>query len=153
MRNQSAGILLYRKRNAIPEVMLLHPGGPFWKNKDIGAWSIPKGEFTSGEEPLLAAKREFLEETGKRIEGHFEELEPVKLKTGKQVFAWAVEGELDVGSIVCNTIQVEWPPRTGKFIEIPECDRGEWFTADQARLKINPGQAGLIDQLLQLLKM
>jgi predicted NUDIX family NTP pyrophosphohydrolase len=147
-RSQSAGILLFRKTQAT-EVLLVHPGGPFWKNKDIGVWSIPKGEFTDDEDPLVAAKREFNEETGSNIEGDFIPLKPVKLKSGKLVFAWAVEGNMNVDDIFCNTIQIEWP--TGRFISIPECDRGEWFTIEHARQKINPWQVDLLDQLMTLL--
>ena len=144
---QSAGILLFRRITGGLEVMLVHPGGPFWKNKDLGVWSIPKGEFHDNEDPLLAAKREFKEETGSDIEGNFVALDPVKLKSGKVVFAWAVEGDLDVDALVCNTIRIEWPPRSGKYQLIPECDRGEWFSLDMASKKINPGQANFLDQL------
>jgi predicted NUDIX family NTP pyrophosphohydrolase len=152
MHHQSAGILLYRKINAYPEVMLLHPGGPFWKNKDMGSWSIPKGEFTDEEDPLQAAKREFEEETGSIPEGNFLALKPVKLKSGKMIYAWAVEGNLDVSTIVCNHISIEWPPKSGKYIMVPECDRGEWFTLEEAKQKINPGQVGLLDQLAEILR-
>ena len=131
--------------------MLLHPGGPFWKNKDIGAWSIPKGEFTDEEDPLEAARREFKEETGSDVDGDFIELKSVKLKSGKIICAWAVEGDLDVSTIVSNTIMVEWPPRSGKQISIPECDRGEWLCMEAAYGKINPGQSPLLEELKGML--
>ena len=150
---QSAGILLYRRRNANKEVMLLHPGGPFWKNKDCGTWSIPKGEFTTEEDPLEAAKREFKEETGTILTGDFVALDPVKLKSGKVIYAWAIEGDMAVSEIVCNTIRIEWPPKSGKYQQIPECDRGEWFTIEEARKRINPGQVGLLQQLEALLEI
>ena len=147
---QSAGILLFRRRHGSLEVMLVHPGGPFWKNKDLGTWSIPKGEFLDDEDPLEAAKREFKEETGSQVEGDFVALDPLKLKSGKLVFAWAVEGDLDVDKIVCNNIRIEWPPRSGKYQLIPECDRGEWFSLDKASKKINPGQLNFLEQLVAL---
>ncbi|HUS01646.1 MAG TPA: NUDIX domain-containing protein [Chitinophagaceae bacterium] len=150
---KSAGILLFKfgNHNAI-EVFIVHPGGPFWKNKDMGAWSIPKGEFTDEEEGLDAAIREFKEETGSKISGDFIELTPVKLKSGKMVYAWAVKGDIDAAAVKCETyIDVEWPPRTGKSISIPEVDKGEWFAADEAKQKINPSQAALIDELISKL--
>ena len=129
-------------------MFLVHPGGPFWAKKDEGAWSIPKGEYEAGEEPLAAAVREFEEETGSRIEGEFLPLEPVVLASGKQVVAWAVEGDLDAGAIRSNTFSMEWPPRSGRQRQFPEVDRAGWFTLDEARRRINPGQRPLIDQLL-----
>jgi predicted NUDIX family NTP pyrophosphohydrolase len=143
----SAGILLYRVRDGEPEVMLVHPGGPIWKNKDIGAWSIPKGEFLPGQDPLEHAKREFKEETGRAIKGKFNELKPIRQAGGKLVYAFAVEGDLDVSKIKSNTFKMEWPPRTGRFQDIPEVDRGEWFDFETARQKINPAQSAFIDQL------
>jgi predicted NUDIX family NTP pyrophosphohydrolase len=147
MVKQSAGILLYRKDNDQLQVFLVHPGGPFFKNKDIGAWSIPKGEFLSDEDPLAAAKREFMEETGQPIEGEFIPLEPVYLKSGKKVYAWAVEGDIDHEIIVSNLFEMEWPPRSGKMQSFPEIDRAAWFTVDVAKEKINAGQVGLIENL------
>ena len=145
---QSAGILLFKKVNKTTNFFLVHPGGPFWQNKDAGAWSIPKGEFTGEEEPLDAAVREFKEETGSAISGHFIQLSPVKLKSGKLVHAWAVEGDIDVKEIKCETfISIEWPPRSGKFRSVPEVDKGEWFSFDEAKTKINPAQVALIDEL------
>ena len=149
MPKLSAGILLYRKNNERLEVFLVHPGGPFWKNKDIGAWSIPKGEYAEGEAPLDAAKREFLEETGFTAEGDFVELGQVRQAGGKLVSAWAVEGDLDPATLVSNVCLIEWPPRSGRKMEIPEVDRGEWFTVDAAREKILKGQVVFLDLLVQ----
>ncbi|RYD84511.1 MAG: NUDIX domain-containing protein [Sphingobacteriales bacterium] len=151
MPKQSAGILLYKMVDNNPLVFLVHPGGPLWKNKDTGAWSVPKGEFVAGEDTLDAAKREFEEETGKPIHGVFTPLEPVKQRSGKMVYAWAVEGDIDSNTIVSNTFDFEWPPRSGRTITIPEVDRGEWFDPATAKEKINPGQVPLIDNLLQIL--
>jgi len=144
---QSAGILLYRKTNNILEVFLAHPGGPFFKNKDEGSWSIPKGEFLDDEQPLDAAIREFEEEIGKAIDGDFISLGSIRQKSGKTVYAWAVEGDIDHETIFSNTCEVEWPPRSGKKITIPEIDRAAWFEVDEAKKKINPAQAELIDRL------
>jgi predicted NUDIX family NTP pyrophosphohydrolase len=144
----SAGILLYR-RNPHLEVFLVHPGGPFWAKKD--AWSIPKGEYEPGEEPLTAARREFEEETGARIEGEFLSLGRIRQPSGKQVTAWAVEGDFDPAKLVSNTCLVEWPPRSGKEIEIPEVDRGAWFSVEAARKKIFRGQGTLLDRLVEAL--
>lgn len=147
MVKQSAGILLYRKNNDQLQVFLVHPGGPFFKNKDIGAWSIPKGEFLPDEDPLAAAKREFMEETGQPIDGEFVPLEPVFLKSGKKVYAWAVEGDIDHEVIISNLFEMEWPPRSGKMQSFPEIDRAAWFTVEEAKEKINAGQVGLIESL------
>ena len=148
MAKKSAGILLYRMKNENPEFFMVHPGGPFWKNKDLGAWSIPKGEFGADENALDAARREFAEETGSPVTGAFIELTPVKLKSGKMVYAWAVEGNIDANRILCQTlVDVEWPPRSGKFQFIPEVDRGEWFSLAEAKKKVNPSQVPLIDEL------
>jgi len=147
---QSAGILLYRKMDGVLQVFLVHPGGPFFKNKDAGAWSIPKGEFLDDEEPLAAARREFEEETGQSITGDFLPLDPVKLKSGKIVHAWAVEGDIDHETIISNTFEIEWPPRSGKKMMVPEIDRAGWFNLDVARQKINSAQVAFIDQLSAL---
>jgi predicted NUDIX family NTP pyrophosphohydrolase len=144
---KSAGILVYRKKKSSVEFFLVHPGGPFWKNKDIGAWSIPKGEFEDDEEPLKAAVREFEEETGVLMEGNFIELKPVKQKSGKTVYAWGVEGDVDESVIKSNTFQFEWPPKTGKYIEIPEVDKGGWFSFEEAKEKLIPGQVALLEEL------
>jgi predicted NUDIX family NTP pyrophosphohydrolase len=150
MKKQSAGILLYRIINNKVQVFLVHHGGPFWKNKDLGAWSIPKGEFTDGEKALDAAIREFKEETGAKVSGDFIELSPVKQKSGKIVYAWALEGNIDASAIKCETfVNIEWPPRSGKVQSIPEVDKGEWFSTDEAKQKINPSQAALIDELIE----
>jgi predicted NUDIX family NTP pyrophosphohydrolase len=143
---------MFKKVNKALNIFLVHPGGPFWQNKDAGAWSIPKGEFTGEEKPLDAAIREFNEETGIPVSGDFIELSPVKLKSGKLVHAWAVEGEIDTAAIKCETfIKVEWPPRSGKFLSVPEVDRGEWFSVDEAKTKVNPAQVDLINELIQKL--
>ncbi len=151
MTKQSAGILLYRIKDKNLQVFLIHPGGPFFKNKDEGAWSIPKGEFLNDENGLTAAKREFLEETGQPVDGKITELKPVKLKSGKIVYAWAVEGDIDETTIASNTFPLEWPPKSRKFIDTPEVDKGGWFNPEEAKIKINPAQAGLINELVDML--
>jgi predicted NUDIX family NTP pyrophosphohydrolase len=143
----SAGILLYRVKAGILEVFLVHPGGPFWARKDTGAWSIPKGEFEPGEDPLGHAKREFLEETGSPVDGRFLELAPVKLKSGKTVYAWAVEGDIDAASVRSNLFSMEWPPKSGRQQEFPEVDRGGWFDMEAARVKLQEGQLGFLAEL------
>lgn len=148
---KSAGILVYRKNDQSIEVFLVHPGGPFWKGKEQGAWSIPKGEFSEAEEPLLAARREFKEETGQEIDGDFIALTPVKQKAGKMVFAWAVEGGIDAQNIVSNSFKIEYPYKSGKWITVPEVDKASWFGMDEAREKINPAQAALLTNLLEKL--
>jgi predicted NUDIX family NTP pyrophosphohydrolase len=150
MPKQSAGILLYRKFNDVLQVFLVHPGGPLWKNKDDGAWSIPKGEYESDEDPLAAAKREFYEETGQSIDGEFIALKPIKQKSGKIVQAYLVEGDIDAHNIKSNLFEIEWPPKTGKMQSFPEVDRAGWFTVDEARVKINAGQVGLVVELSQI---
>ena len=131
-------------------MFLVHPGGPFWKNKDDGAWTVPKGEYEDNEDPLTAAKREFYEETGHNIDGDFIELKSVKLKSGKIVQAWAVEGDIDPANIKSNLFEVEWPPKSGKMKSFAEVDRAGWFTVDEAKVKMNAGQVGLVEELLQL---
>jgi predicted NUDIX family NTP pyrophosphohydrolase len=148
---QSAGILLYKHVSGQLNVMLVHPGGPFWKNKDLGAWSIPKGEFTEDEEPLAAAIREFGEETGTLLKGDFKDIGNVKLKSGKIVHAWALEQDLDTTSVKSNEFEIEWPPKSGKKITIPEIDRAEWCNIPQALEKINPAQQELITRLISSL--
>ena len=148
---QSAGILLYRLHGNAVKVLLVHPGGPFWARKDAGAWSIPKGEFEEGEDALEHAKREFLEETGSPVDGKFVKLAPVKLKSGKTVHAWAIEGDLEAASIRSNLFSMEWPPKSGRQQDFPEVDRGEWFDLPMARVKLQEGQLGLLDQLQDLL--
>ena len=150
MLKQSAGILLYRKRSNGTEIFLCHPGGPFYKNKDAGAWTIPKGEFDDDEEPLAAAKREFQEETGQEISGEFISLKPVKYKDGRKiVYAWAVEGEIDVTLVKSNLFSLEWPPKSGKYIDVPEVDRGEWFSVEMAKRKILPSLTPLLNDFIE----
>ena len=151
MSKKSAGILLYRFKNNLLEIFLIHPGGPVWRNKDNGAWMIPKGEFTE-EDPLEAAKREFKEETGFDPPKEFIELTPVKQKSGKMVFAWAAEGNIDAEKIHSNLFEMEWPPHSGKKQKFPEVDRGNWFGASEAKEKINTAQVSLIEELIALLK-
>lgn len=150
MAKQSAGILLYRRTDNLLQVFLVHPGGPFWKNKDDGAWSVPKGEYPDDEEPLEVAKREFYEETGQYIDGDFTRLNSVKLKSGKTVSAWAVEGNIDHENIKSNLFELEWPPRSGKMQSFAEVDKGGWFTIEEAKLKINTAQIGLVEELVTL---
>lgn len=150
MPKQSAGILLYRINKGVLQFFLVHPGGPFFKNKDEGGWSIPKGEFINDEEALPAAIREFKEETGFDVDGHFLMLKPVKLKSGKKVYAWGLEGDIDIAKIASNTFEIEWPPRSGKMKAFPEIDKGQWFTSAEAKLKLNPAQAPFIDELQHL---
>jgi predicted NUDIX family NTP pyrophosphohydrolase len=150
MPKQSAGILLYRMTDKQLQVFLVHPGGPFFQKKDEGAWSIPKGEYVNGEDPLAAAQREFEEETGQTISGNFVKLQPVKQKSGKVVQAWAVEGDIDRDAIKSNLFEIEWPPKSGKRVSFPEIDRAEWFTIEIAKQMILPGQLGLIEELERL---
>jgi predicted NUDIX family NTP pyrophosphohydrolase len=149
-KRKSAGILLFRRRYQLLEVLLVHPGGPFWKNKDEGSWSIPKGEMEDDEHPLETAKREFREETGKELNGSFLELTPILQKAGKLVFAWGVEGDLDPQTINCNTFRIEWPPRSGKWADYPEIDKVAWFVTDEAKRKINPAQVGFVVELEEM---
>jgi len=129
------------------EVFLVHPGGPFWMAKDIGAWSITKGEFTDEELPLTAAIREFKEETGMLLSGDFIPLTPIKQKGGKLVYAWALAGDIDVDNINGNTFKMEWPPKSGQWKTFPEVDKGAWFSIEEAKQKINPSQAAFIEEL------
>lgn len=147
MPKQSAGLLVFRQRERRLEVLLVHPGGPFWARKDEGAWSIPKGEFAPQEDPLLAARREFEEELGAPIDGDFIPLGTVKQPGGKQVHAWAVCFEFDPAALRSNTFTMEWPPRSGRRGEFPEVDRAEWFDLPAARLKLLRGQLPLLDRL------
>ncbi len=152
MAKKSAGILLYRIKKGSPEVFLVHPGGPFFIKKDEGAWSIAKGEYDESEEPLAAAKREFFEETGIEVDGDFIALTPVRLKSGKVVIAFALDHDIDALQVKSNSFEIEWPPKSGKMKSFPEIDRGEWFTIEVAKQKINTAQVALIDELLSLLK-
>lgn len=151
MEKKSAGILAYRRHKDITEVFLVHQGGPFWKNKDEGAWSIPKGEFTGEEEPLAAAKREFLEETGYLISGEFISLAPVKQKSGKIIYAFAVKNDFETNNMTSNTFELEWPPKSGKKAEFPEADKFEWFALPLAKKKVSEGQAAIINELEAML--
>ena len=150
-RKQSAGILAYRFRSDRLEVFLVHPGGPYWSNKDAGAWSIPKGEYEDTEDPLAAAQREFAEETGVHLAGEFRKLTSRKQRSGKVIHAWALEADVDVAKLRSNTFTIEWPPGSGIVAEFPEVDRGEWFWIATAMAKINPGQRGFLEELQQVL--
>jgi predicted NUDIX family NTP pyrophosphohydrolase len=152
MVKKSAGILLYRSNFRKIEFLLVHPGGPFWSKKDLGAWSIPKGEFTEEENPLDAATREFEEELGEKLSGKFISLKPMKQAGGKLVYAFALEHNLDVSNIRSNTFTIEWPQKSGKHQEFPEVDKAGWFDANTSRIKLNPGQVAFIDELLDILK-
>jgi predicted NUDIX family NTP pyrophosphohydrolase len=143
----SAGLLLYRRSPAGIEVLLVHPGGPFWKKRDAGAWSIPKGLIEAGEEPLAAACREFAEETGFASQGPYVPLGSVQQKAGKVIQAWACEGDADVAKLISNTTRVEMPRGSGRWLTVPEVDRAEWFALPAAREKINPAQVAFVDRL------
>jgi len=147
MKKRSAGILVFRKRDTNHEVFLVHPGGPYWAKKDMNAWSVPKGEFDEGEEPFLAAKREFREETGFEISGNFIELDPVKQPSGKIIHTWAVDSDLDASKTDSNLFEMEWPPGSGKREEFPEVDNAGWFSFEIARQKIVKGQVPILEQL------
>ncbi len=144
----SAGILLWRRREGRLEVLLAHPGGPFFARKDAGVWSVPKGEVEPGKDPIAVARREFAEETGHELpEGPMLDLGEVRQRGGKLVRAWAVQGDLDPASARSNTFELEWPPRSGRIQTFPEVDRVEWFELDEARERINPAQAAFLDRL------
>ncbi len=150
MGKKSAGIILFRQKNNILEILLVHPGGPFWAKKDEGAWSIPKGEFDDNEEPLAAAKREFEEEFGKKMTAEkFIELSPVKNKSNKIVYAFAAKEDFDTTNITSNLIWIDWPPRSGKRVEIPEVDKASWFDTETAKEKILTYQLPLIEELIE----
>ena len=151
MSKKSAGILLYRTKNKILEVLLVHPGGPFWLKKDEGAWTIPKGELNADEEPFDAAIREMKEETGIILKGNFIELTPVKQKGGKLVYAWAKEQDIDLSEIKSNEFEIEWPPKSGKKRSFSEIDKADWFDIKTAKEKINAGQLPLIEELIKKL--
>jgi predicted NUDIX family NTP pyrophosphohydrolase len=151
MPKRSAGLLMYRRSGAGIAVLLVHPGGPFWAKKDLGAWSIPKGECAEGEDPLAAAQREFCEETGTLPRRPFMPLGEIRQPGGKHVTAWAVEGDVDPATLVSNTFELVWPPRSGRKQSFPEVDRAGWFTPDEARKKIIAAQRAFVDRLEQLL--
>jgi predicted NUDIX family NTP pyrophosphohydrolase len=142
----SAGLLMFRRRGADLEFLLVHPGGPFWKNKDLGSWSVPKGEYST-EDALTAAKREFEEETSIKPEGQFIPLDELKQPSGKVVKVWAFEGNCSAAEIRSNVFSLEWPPKSGKMRDFPEVDRAEWFSLEEAKLRILKGQAGFLDRL------
>ena len=147
MARKSAGILLWTREHDAVLVLLVHPGGPFWKNKDAGAWSIPKGEYDDTEAPLAAAKREFAEELGALPAGEVKPLGEIRQKAGKVVTAFALEGDFDCANFKCNSFEIEWPPNSGKRASFPEIDQARWFSLDEARRRINPAQAELIGRL------
>ena len=151
MPKRSAGVLLYRFVDKVLQVFLVHPGGPFWAKKDEGVWSIPKGEFDDNEDPLVAAKREFQEETSIFIEGEFLPLTPVRTRSGKLVYPFALEQDVDETKIESNTFLMEWPPKSGKQKAIPEVDKAAWFEIETSKKKINPGQLPVIEELVSLL--
>jgi predicted NUDIX family NTP pyrophosphohydrolase len=150
MAKKTAGILMYRIRNRVPEFLLAHPGGPFWAKKDLESWSVPKGEFDS-EDPLAAAKREFKEEMGSDVTGQFIPLTPAK-SSAKILYAFAVEGEFDVSTVKSNLFEMEWPPKTGKMSKFPEVDRAEWFAYPVAIEKINKYQRPILDEVKDMLE-
>lgn len=152
MGKQSAGILLYRVIAGIVEVFLVHPGGPFFRNKNQGWWTVPKGELLKDEQPLDAALREFKEETGYLPHGDFKSLRSVVQKGGKTVHCWAVSGNLDALKMTCNTFALEWPPKSGHLLNFPEIDQGAWFSLAEARIFINEQQSGFLDDLDAILK-
>ena len=149
MPKRSAGLLMYRRRNSALEVFLVHPGCHFWAKKDLGAWSIPKGEYLDDEEPVAVAQREFKEETGFAPGNPLLELGSVKQSGGKLVSAWAFAGDCDPQNLQSNTFTMEWPPRSGRKIEVPEVDRGAWFSIREARSKLLPGQCPFLDRLME----
>jgi predicted NUDIX family NTP pyrophosphohydrolase len=151
MKKNSAGLMMYRFKNGALEILLGHMGGPFWRKKDDGAWSIPKGEYEAEENPFDAAKREFFEETGLRPNGDFIRLTVQTQPGGKRIHAWAFEGDLDPSKLKSNAFELEWPPHSGKISSFPEIDRAEWFLPSAARRKILKGQRGFIDELCTLL--
>jgi len=146
----SAGILMYRKRDGLLDVFLVHPGGPFWQRKDTGAWSLPKGEYLQEEDPLSAAIREFEEETGIKPDGEFVALGEIRQPSGKIVTAWALQGDCDAACVRSNLFSMEWPKGSGKMREFPEVDRAGWFSTAEARGKILKGQSGFLDRLLEI---
>jgi len=153
MGKLSAGILLYRRRSGALEVLLVHPGGPYWWKKDLGAWSIPKGEYEKGDDPLAAARREFQEETSFELkEGNLQPLGDVRLASRKTVSAWAVEGECDASAIRSNLFEMEWPPKSRKIQEFPEVDRAQWFSIAVAQQKIHPSQREFLERLIRLIE-
>jgi predicted NUDIX family NTP pyrophosphohydrolase len=152
MPKRSAGLMMYRRSDVDLEVFLVHPGGPLWASKDKGAWTVPKGEYEQDENPLVAARREFEEETGFQAIGDFHDLGSIRQKSGKIVTAWAFQGDCDPTKLASNTCEIEWPPHSGRRIEIPEVDRGRWFGVEEAQEYIRDEQRPLLDKLCSLLK-
>lgn len=152
MPKTSAGLIMYRMRSGELEVLLVHPGGPLWANKDAGTWSIPKGEVRPGEDALATAKREFEEETSISPEGQLRPLTPIKQKSGKIVCAWAFEGDCDPSAVRSNVFKMEWPPRSGRQREFPEVDRAAFFDVAEAKRRMNPAQCALVEELERLLR-
>lgn len=152
MQKQSAGILLYRIREGKGEVFLVHPGGPYWAKKDLGAWSIPKGEFDEGESPLEAARREVEEETGLSVNGEFLPLTPLRQPSRKLIHAFAIEGDYDASQVKSNSFELEWPPKSGRIQEFPEIDRAAWFDLATAHSKLIKGQIGFLDEFIERLQ-
>ena len=152
MTARSAGILMYRRADAAIEVLLVHPGGPFWRSRDLGAWSIPKGELDDREDPEVAARREFEEELGVKVSGPIRSLGQVRQRAGKIVHAFALEDDLDVSRIRCNEVTIEWPTESGRIISFPEIDRAAWFSLSLAKRKILPSQRPFLDRLEPLWK-
>ena len=150
MPNRSAGLVMFRRLKEL-EVFLVHPGGPIWAKKNEGAWTIPKGEYEEDENPLAAARREFEEETGFKAAGSFLDLGTIRQKSGKRVAAWAFEGDCDPANLKSNTCEIEWPPRSGRRLEIPEIDRGRWFSLEEAKQYIREEQSPLLDNLWRAL--
>jgi predicted NUDIX family NTP pyrophosphohydrolase len=147
MLRMSAGILLFRFKNSNPEILLFHPGGPYWAKKDAGVWSIPKGLLNEGEDPLYAANRELREETGIEVKGKLNQLTPIKQKNNKMVFAWSLEQDFDPINLKSNLFEIEWPPKSGKKMQFPEMDKGAWFTIEEAKVKILAAQLPFIIEL------
>jgi predicted NUDIX family NTP pyrophosphohydrolase len=150
MPKRSAGLVMFRRLKEL-EVFLVHPGGPIWAKKNEGAWTIPKGEYEEDENPLAAARREFEEETGFKAAGSFLDLGTIRQKSGKRVAAWAFEGDCDPANLKSNTCEIEWPPRSGRRLEIPEIDRGRWFSLEEAKQYIREEQSPLLDNLWRVL--
>ena len=153
MKKKSAGILVYKRSAENHKVFLVHPGGPYWAGKDLNSWSIPKGEFDDDEDPFVAAKREFKEETSFEVSGEFIELEPVKQPGGKTIYVWAVESGVDAKIIKSNSFKLEWPPKSGRMQEFPETDKAEWFSFEIAKHKIHKGQIPILEQLASKLNI
>ena len=152
MARRSAGVLMYKQSGGVLRVLLVHPGGPFWRNRDLGAWSIPKGEFDEGEDAETAARREFREELGIEADGPLRALGEIRQRSGKIVCAFALEGDLDVSAVRSNTVAIEWPPRSGRTAHVPEVDGAAWLDLPLARRKILASQKPLLDRLEALVK-